>query len=150
MSATYKGARVLTVNEDELICDEGFFFSLQSKLGVLHACMEGISAQWGFSIGEKWVSNASNMVEALEQELESWLIVKEQRTRRLVSVEDVKLFKDLDKFEADLPTNCESCEQIRKLQEHVNRIVDRFDRRCDDRCDSRCVCREQEGGEATA
>ncbi len=83
-------AMLKAVTDDEIICDEAFLFSLQSKLGVLHACLEGISAQWGYSIGEKWVSSAGNMVEALGQELESWLVAKEQRTRRLVSVEDVK------------------------------------------------------------
>ncbi|MBR5346449.1 MAG: hypothetical protein IK129_02275 [Deltaproteobacteria bacterium] len=83
-------AMLKSVNENELICDESFLFSLQSKLGVLHACMEGISAQWGCSIGERWLSSAGNMVEALTEELERWLIEKEGRTRRPVTKQDVE------------------------------------------------------------
>ena len=51
------------------------------------------------------------------------------------------LYEALSRFEAGLPTDCNSCERIHKLQEYVSDIVDRFDRRCDGdgRCDSRCV-----------
>ena len=83
-------AMLKSVNENELICDEAFLFSLDSKLAVLEACIEGISAQWGCPIAERWLSSAGNVVETLGKELDSWLIEKERRTKGPVTERDVK------------------------------------------------------------